>query len=125
MAGDDNMQTLYFLFAFIAVLALIGVAAWLVRRFATHPVPPPPPPPPRPPHHARPDAAAGGDRPPRRRRPPASRPGTARQCRTSSDDRRSERHRRGTQYRACHSRAGPDVAAPRGWQRRATAPDCA
>jgi flagellar protein FliO/FliZ len=29
------MQTLTFLFAFIAVLALIGVAAWLVRRFAT------------------------------------------------------------------------------------------
>src|SRR5438132_8664710 len=34
MAGD-NMQTLTFLFAFIAVLALIGLAAWLVRRFAT------------------------------------------------------------------------------------------
>src|SRR3954447_13568093 len=29
------MQTLTFLFAFIAVLALIGVAAWLVRRFAS------------------------------------------------------------------------------------------
>src|SRR5438034_5310290 len=29
------MQTLTFLFAFIVVLALIGVAAWLVRRFAT------------------------------------------------------------------------------------------
>ncbi|SIO42486.1 Flagellar biosynthesis protein, FliO [Bradyrhizobium erythrophlei] len=29
-------QTLTFLFAFIAVLALIGVAAWLVRRFATN-----------------------------------------------------------------------------------------
>src|SRR5213596_185942 len=28
------MQTLTFLFAFIAVLALIGLAAWLVRRFA-------------------------------------------------------------------------------------------
>jgi flagellar protein FliO/FliZ len=35
MAGDYNMPTLTFLFAFIAVLALIGVAAWLVRRFAT------------------------------------------------------------------------------------------
>jgi flagellar protein FliO/FliZ len=34
MAGDQSMQTLTFLFAFIAVLALIGVAAWLVRRFA-------------------------------------------------------------------------------------------
>ncbi|MGB8398145.1 flagellar biosynthetic protein FliO, partial [Bradyrhizobium sp.] len=30
------MQTLTFLFAFIAVLALIGVFAWLVRRFATN-----------------------------------------------------------------------------------------
>src|SRR5438552_18146100 len=28
--------TLTFLFAFIAVLALIGLAAWLVRRFATN-----------------------------------------------------------------------------------------
>ena len=36
MAGDQGMQTLTFLFAFIAVLALIGVAAWLVRRFATN-----------------------------------------------------------------------------------------
>ena len=30
------MQALTFFFAFIAVLALIGVAAWLVRRFATN-----------------------------------------------------------------------------------------
>src|SRR5512133_4297864 len=30
------MQTLTFLFAFIAVLALIGGAAWLVRRFANN-----------------------------------------------------------------------------------------
>ncbi len=30
------MQTLTFFFAFIAVLALIGVAAWLVRRFANN-----------------------------------------------------------------------------------------
>ena len=36
MAGDQRMQTLTFIFAFIAVLALIGVAAWLVRRFATN-----------------------------------------------------------------------------------------
>jgi flagellar protein FliO/FliZ len=36
VAGDQSMQTLTFLFAFIAVLALIGVAAWLVRRFATN-----------------------------------------------------------------------------------------
>ena len=30
------MQTAYFIFAFIAELALIGVAAWLVRRFASN-----------------------------------------------------------------------------------------
>jgi flagellar protein FliO/FliZ len=34
VTGDTTMQTLTFLFAFIAALALIGVAAWLVRRFA-------------------------------------------------------------------------------------------
>src|SRR4051812_7412557 len=30
------MQALTFFFAFVAVLALIGVAAWLVRRFGTN-----------------------------------------------------------------------------------------
>src|SRR5881394_3952132 len=30
------MQALTFFFAFVAVLALIGAAAWLVRRFATN-----------------------------------------------------------------------------------------
>ena len=30
------MQAVTFIFAFIAVLALIGVAAWLVRRFASN-----------------------------------------------------------------------------------------
>src|SRR5215218_2269773 len=30
------MQTLTFIFAFIAVLAIIGVAAWLVRRYASN-----------------------------------------------------------------------------------------
>lgn len=35
MPGDSSMATpLWFFFAFIAVLVLIGVAAWLVRRFA-------------------------------------------------------------------------------------------
>src|SRR4051812_50195782 len=34
MAGDQSMQALTFFFAFVVVLALIGVAAWLVRRFA-------------------------------------------------------------------------------------------
>src|ERR1700737_3081522 len=32
------MQALTFFFAFVAVLALIGVAAWLVRRFAGNPL---------------------------------------------------------------------------------------
>src|SRR5450432_1149690 len=31
---EQSMQALTFVFAFVAVLALIGVAAWLVRRFA-------------------------------------------------------------------------------------------
>ena len=30
------MQALTFFFAFVAVLALIGLAAWLVRRFAVN-----------------------------------------------------------------------------------------
>src|SRR5450759_3670526 len=33
-AGVQGMQALTFFFAFVAVLALIGLAAWLVRRFA-------------------------------------------------------------------------------------------
>src|SRR5437773_8444319 len=31
---EQSMQALTFVFAFVAVLALIGAAAWLVRRFA-------------------------------------------------------------------------------------------
>ncbi|MEY9683412.1 flagellar protein FliO/FliZ [Bradyrhizobium elkanii] len=34
MAGDSNMQVITFVLAFVVVLALIGVTAWLVRRFA-------------------------------------------------------------------------------------------
>ena len=34
MGQGSNMQALTFFFAFVAVLALIGAAAWLVRRFA-------------------------------------------------------------------------------------------
>ena len=34
MGQGQNMQALTFFFAFVAVLALIGAAAWLVRRFA-------------------------------------------------------------------------------------------
>ncbi len=33
MAGDSNMQVITFVLAFVVVLALIGVTAWLVRRF--------------------------------------------------------------------------------------------
>jgi flagellar protein FliO/FliZ len=35
-AGDQSMQALTFFFAFVAVLALIGVVAWLIRRFASN-----------------------------------------------------------------------------------------
>src|ERR1700709_2348043 len=34
LCRGQSMQALTFFFAFVAVLALIGVAAWLVRRFA-------------------------------------------------------------------------------------------
>jgi flagellar protein FliO/FliZ len=34
MPGTESMQAVTFFFAFVVVLALIGVAAWLVRRFA-------------------------------------------------------------------------------------------
>lgn len=34
MAGDSSMQAVTFILAFVAVLVLIVVAAWLVRRFA-------------------------------------------------------------------------------------------
>src|SRR5438876_11714695 len=33
---EQSMQAVTFIFAFVAVLALIGVAAWLVRRFASN-----------------------------------------------------------------------------------------
>lgn len=36
MAGDQSMPAVTFVLAFIAVLAMIGVAAWLVRRFAAN-----------------------------------------------------------------------------------------
>ena len=36
LAGEKGMQALTFLFAFVAVLALIGVVAWLIRRFASN-----------------------------------------------------------------------------------------
>ena len=99
------MQALTFFFAFVAVLALIGVAAWLVRRFAGNP--------PRRQHQSRADAAAGRDRRRRRGWPQAAGAGAARQHRTSADDRRSDRYRRGTQYRARDARTGSDAATAR------------
>ena len=59
------------------------------------------------------DAAAGRDRCRSGRRPPAPGAGPARQCRASPDDRRSERHRGRTQYRARDARSG-NGAAPGG-----------
>src|SRR6201998_1487580 len=35
IGGGHSMSNLTFIFVFVAVLALIGVAAWLVRRFAS------------------------------------------------------------------------------------------
>ena len=67
--------------------------------------------PPRRQHQSRADAAAGRDRRRRRRRPPAAGAGAARQHRTSADDRRPDRHRRGTQYRARHAGTRSDAAA--------------
>ena len=60
--------------------------------------------PPRRQHQSRTDAAAGRDRRRRRGWPPAAGAGPARQCRTSADDRRPDRHRGGTQYRARDAR---------------------
>ena len=120
------MQAVTFFFAFVAVLALIGA-----RRLAGSPIRRQPP---RRQHQSRTDAAAGRDRRRRRGRPPAAGAGAARQHRTSADDRRPDRYRRGTQYRARDARdatrcrngpavgsrtAAPDCAAARsGWTRR-------
>src|SRR5882757_7863851 len=90
--GRSMSQTLWFLFSFIAVLALIGLAAWLVRRFGGNRL---------------------GANTNRGRRPRPAGAGAARQCRTSADDRRSDRYRRGTQYRACHSGTRSDGATAR------------
>ena len=75
--------------------------------------------PPRRQHPARTDAAARRDRRRRRGRPPAPGAGTARQCRASPDDRRPERHRGRTQYRARDAQPRSNGAAPGG--RRAAA----
>src|SRR6202790_4706643 len=136
------MQALTFVFAFVAVLALIGVAAWLVRRFAGNrrgantnrgrmprlavidaaagdgrrrPVlggadKTEPPLMAGGQHQSRADAAARRDRRRRGGRPPAAGAGATRQHRASPDDRRSDRYRRGTQYRACDAGAGSGSA---------------
>ena len=96
------MQALTFFFAFVAVLALIGacgLAGAAIRRQQA-----------RRQHQSGPDAAAGRDRCRRRRWSPPAGAGAARQYRASADDRRSDRHRRGTQYRA---RACPDAISCR------------
>ena len=90
------MQALTFFFAFVAVLALIGVGGLAGSPIRHQP--------PWRQHQSRPDAAAGRDRCRRGRRPPAAGAGPARQRRTSADDRRSDRHRGRTQYRARHAR---------------------
>ena len=81
--------------------------------------------PPRRQHQSRPDAAAGGDRRRRGRRPPAAGAGPARQYRTSADDRRPDRHRRGTQHRPRQPGREPMPQRARCRRRRAAAPDCA
>ena len=111
------MQALTFFFAFVAVLALIGA-----RRLAGSPIRRQPP---RRQHQSRPDAAPGRDRCRRRRWPQAAGAGAARQHRTSADDRRSDRYRRGTQYRARDARTGSDAATARRRRGRTTAPHCA
>src|SRR5216684_633231 len=70
-------------------------------------------------HQSRADAAAGGDRRRRRGWPPAAGAGAARQHRTSADDRRTDRYRRGVQYRTRQRRTGSDAATARrrGWRR--------
>ena len=117
------MQALTFIFAFVAVLALIGA-----RRVAGSPIRRQPP---RHQYQSRTDAAAGRDRCRRRRWPPAPGAGPARQCRASADDRRPDRYRRRTQYRARDARRASSCrnvarvarrAAAAGWRRCPTPP---
>ncbi len=95
--GADVSPALKFFIAFVIVLALIGVTAWLVRRFGANgfggssarg----------RQPRLAVVDAAAV-DAPPEARHHPA------RQCRASADDRRPHRRRGRAEYRPRHKRA--------------------
>jgi len=116
----QSMQALTFVFAFVAVLALIGGAAMAGSPIRRQPA--------RCQHQF-----AGGCRGWRvidaaavdgRRRLVLV---AARQHRTSADDRRTDRYRRGIQYRTRHRRTGSDAATARrrGWRRTtATAAGC-
>ena len=97
------MQALTFFFAFVAVLALIGVVAWLIRRFASNRLGAN--------TQSREDASSGRHRCRRGRWTPAACAGSARQRRASPDDRRPDRHRRRAQYRARHARPRSIAAA--------------
>ena len=96
--GSELPLAARFFIAFLVVLALIGLTAWVVRRFGANRLGGA--------RCARAPAAARGDRRGERRRPAAPGADPPRQYRTSADDRRP--HRRGdrAQYRARHRRAG-------------------
>ena len=89
--GSEMPLAARFFIAFLVVLALIGLTAWLVRRFGSNRLGG---------AAARPPAAAGGDRCGHRRRPPPPGADPPRQCRASPDDRRPDRRRGRAQYRA-------------------------
>ena len=110
-------QTLWFFFAFVTVLALIGLAAWLVRRFAGNRLGAG--------DQSRPHAPPRCDRCRRGRWPPPAGAGPPRQCRTSADDRRADRHRRRAQHRSQRARSAIRSSARllepncrRGWRRK-------
>src|SRR4030088_322922 len=91
--GTEMPLALRFFIAFVIVLALIGAAAYLVRRFGAT---------------ALNAAVAARGRQPRlavsdaatHRRAPPSRPHPPRQCRASGHDRRPDRRGDRTQHRA-------------------------
>ena len=99
--GAEMPLAVRFFLAFLIVLGLIGVdrlgGAPVRRRPARRR------------QCARPPAAPCRDRLRQRRRPPPAHSGAARQCRAFVDDRRPDRRRRRTQYRA----RGRSAARPR------------
>ena len=98
--GAEMPLAVRFFLAFLIVLGLIGAAAWAVRTRQRAPQR----------RGARTAAATCGHRIRNGRRAPAPAASAARQCRTSDDDRRTDRRGRGSQYRArracCGARAG-------------------